>query len=126
MTKRLISSGSQFESDYAYSRVVVDDGWVFVAGTTGCDYAAGTLSDDAAEQTRQTIRNIEAALSEAGASSRDIVRATYYVVDRADWPVIGAVIAEWMRDTRPAATLLYCGLMDPRMKIEIEVTARLP
>ena len=126
MTRRLISSGSRFEADYAYSRAVVDGGWVFVAGTTGYDYATGTLADDASEQTHQTFRNIEAALAEAGAGIGDIVRATYYIVDRADWPAIGAVIAGWMADTRPAGTMVFCGLIDPRMKIEIEVTARLP
>ena len=85
-----------------------------------------TISDDPAEQTRQTLRNIEAALDEAGAGIGDIARATYYVVDREDWPAIGAVIAEWMANCRPATTLLYCGLLDPRAKVEIEVTARLP
>ena len=126
MARRLISSGSRFEAAYGYSRVVVDGDFVFVAGTTGYDYEAGTLADDPAEQTRQTIRNIEAALTQAGAKTQDIVRATYYLVDRADWPVIGAVISEWMRDVRPAATMLICGLMEPDMKIEIEVTARRP
>lgn len=124
MTRRLISSGSTFEATFGYSRAVVDGDWVFVAGTTGYDYAAGTLSDDPAEQTRQTFRNIETALAQAGADKRDIVRATYYVVDRDDWPSIGAVVAEWMADVRPASTLLYCGLIEPAMKIEIEVTAR--
>jgi len=126
MTRRLISSGSAFEASYGYSRAVVAGGFVFVAGTTGFDYAAGTLSDDPAEQTRQTFRNIAAALAEAGAGVGDVVRATYYVVDREDWPAIGAVVGEWMGDVRPAGTMLFCGLMDPRMKIEIEVTARLP
>lgn len=126
MTRQLISSGSSFETSYGYSRAVVAGGWVFVAGTTGFDYAAGTLSADPAEQTGQTFRNIAAALAEAGAGIGDIVRATYYVVDREDWPAIGVVVGEWMGDVRPAGTMLFCGLMDPRMKIEIEVTARLP
>jgi enamine deaminase RidA (YjgF/YER057c/UK114 family) len=126
MTRRLISSGSTFEQAYGYSRAVVTDGWVFVAGTTGFDYAAGTLSDDPAEQAHQTFRNIAAALAEAGAGLGDIVRATYYVVDREDWPAIAPVVGAWMGDVRPAGTMLFCGLMDPRMKIEIEVTARCP
>ena len=58
MARRLISGGSQFERDIGYSRVVVDGEWAFVAGTTGFDYAAMTISDDVAEQARQTLENI--------------------------------------------------------------------
>lgn len=124
MTRRLVSSGSDLEKAYGYSRAVVDGEWVFVAGTTGFDYAAGTISDDVAEQTRQTLRNIEAALSEAGASLADVVRANYIVVDAADWPKVGAVLGDVFGDIRPAATAIIAGLIDPRMKVEIEVTAR--
>lgn len=124
MARRLVSSGSDLEKAYGYSRAVVDGEWVFVAGTTGFDYAAGTISDDVAEQTRQTLRNIEAALSEAGASLADVVRANYIVVDAADWPKVGAVLGDVFGDIRPAATAIIAGLIDPRMKVEIEVTAR--
>jgi enamine deaminase RidA (YjgF/YER057c/UK114 family) len=122
--RRLISSGSPFEADAGYSRAVVDGEWVFVAGTTGFDYAAMTISDDAAEQARQAIRNIEAALAEAGASLADVVRVKYYLPDAADWPRVVPVLGEAFGRVRPAATALICGLIDPRMKIEIEVTAR--
>ena len=122
--RRLISSGSPFEAAGGYSRAVVDGEWVFVAGTTGFDYAAMTISDDPAEQTRQALRNIERALAEAGASLADIVRARYYVPDPADWPYIMPVLGEAFATIRPAATAIICGLVDPRMKIEIEVTAR--
>ncbi len=124
MARRLVSSGSDLEKAYGYSRAVVDGEFVFVAGTTGFDYAAGTISDDVAEQTRQTLRNIEAALSEAGASLADVVRANYIVVDAADWPKVGAVLGDVFGDIRPAATAIIAGLIDPRMKVEIEVTAR--
>ena len=77
--RRLISSGSPFEAAGGYSRAVVDGEWVFVAGTTGFDYAAMTIAEDPAEQTRQALRNIEAALAEAGASLADVVRVRYYV-----------------------------------------------
>jgi enamine deaminase RidA (YjgF/YER057c/UK114 family) len=103
---------------------VVDGEFVFVAGTTGFDYAAMTISDDPAEQARQALRNIKAALAEAGASLDDVVRARYYLPDAAHWPHIGAVLGEAFGTIRPAATALICGLIDPRMKIEIEVTAR--
>jgi enamine deaminase RidA (YjgF/YER057c/UK114 family) len=122
--RRLISSGSPFEAAGGYSRAVVDGEWVFVAGTTGFDYAAMTISDDPAEQTRQALRNIERALAEAGASLADVVRTRYYIPDPADWPHMMPVLGETFATIRPAATAIVCGLVDPRMKIEIEVTAR--
>jgi enamine deaminase RidA (YjgF/YER057c/UK114 family) len=121
--RHLISSGSPFEAEAGYSRAVADDEWVFVAGTTGFDYAAMTISDDPAEQARQAIRNIAAALAEADASLADVVRVKYYLPDAADWPRIVPVLGEAFGRARPAATALICGLIDPRMKIEIEVTA---
>ena len=124
--RQLISSGSPFEAAGGYSRAVVDGEWVLVAGTTGFDYAAMTIADDPAEQTRQTLRNIEAALAEAGASLADVVRVRYYVPDAADWPRIMPVLGKAFAAIRPAATALICGLVDPRMKIEIEATARRP
>lgn len=122
--RRLISSGSPFEAQGGYSRAVVDGEWVFVAGTTGFDYAAMTISDDPAEQARQALRNIKRALAEGGASLTDIVRARYYVPDPANWPHIMPVLGEAFATIRPAATAIVCGLVDARMKIEIEVTAR--
>ena len=122
--RRLISSGSPFEAEAGYSRAVVDGEFVFVAGTTGFDYALMTISDDPAEQARQAIRNIVAALGEAGASLADVVRVKYYLPDAADWPRIVPVLGDAFAAIRPAATALICGLIDPRMKIEIEVTAR--
>ncbi|HET6157295.1 MAG TPA: RidA family protein [Dongiaceae bacterium] len=124
MSRQLISSGSKFEAEACYSRAVVDGDTIFVSGTTGFDYAAMTISADVAEQTRQTFRNIEAALHKAGSSLKDAVRATYYVVDANDWPKIYAVFKEFLAESRPAATAIICGLVDPRMKIEIEITAR--
>ena len=88
MTRRLISSGSSFEREIGYSRAVVDGDWVHVSGTTGFDYATMTISDDVVEQAEQCLRNIEAALAEAGASLADVVRVRYYVPDAADWPCI--------------------------------------
>jgi 2-iminobutanoate/2-iminopropanoate deaminase len=122
--RQLISSGSPFEAEAGYSRAVVDGEWVFVAGTTGFDYAAMTIADDPAEQARQAIRNIERALGDAGASLADVVRVKYYLPDAADWPRIVPVLGAAFGAIRPAATALICGLIDPRMKIEIEVTAR--
>jgi enamine deaminase RidA (YjgF/YER057c/UK114 family) len=124
MVRRLISTGSQFERDVGYSRVVVDDDWAFVSGTTGFDYAAMTISDDVAEQTRQTLKNITSALSEAGFSLADIVRANYILPRAEDFPACWPVLREYFGEIRPASTMLVAGLADPRMKIEIEVTAK--
>jgi enamine deaminase RidA (YjgF/YER057c/UK114 family) len=122
--RRLISSGSPFEAAAGYSRAVVDGDWVFVAGTTGFDYRTMTISADPAEQARQAFANIAEALAEAGAALEEVVRVRYYVPDLTDWPRITPVLGDVFGKVRPAATALICGLVDPRMKIEIEVTAR--
>src|SRR3984893_3383954 len=122
--RRLISSGSPLEAAVGYSRAVVDGEWIFVAGTTGFDYAQMTIDEDPAEQARQAFRNIEKALAEADGTLADVVRVHYYMPDLADWPAIVPVLGEVFAAIRPAATALVCGLVAPRMKIEIEVTAR--
>ena len=124
MARRLISSGSRFEAEIGYSRAVVDGDWVFVSGTTGFDYAAMTISDDVVAQCRQVMKNIEAALTEAGASMADVVRVHYILPRREDFEPCWPVLKEYLGDTRPAATMIQAGLADPRMRIEIEVTAR--
>ena len=122
--RRLISSGSTFEEQVGYSRAVVDGEWVFVAGTTGFDYATMTISEDVVEQAEQTLRNVASALDEAGASMEDVVRVRYLLPDVADFEPCWPVLRRWFGDVRPAATMMQVGLSDPRMRIEIEVTAR--
>ena len=124
MTRRLISSGSSFEAKIGYSRAVVDGEFAFVAGTTGFDYKAGTLPEDVVAQCENTFRNIAAALEKAGFEMADVVRATYYLPERANFETCWPVMQKYFGDVRPAATMLVAGLADPRMKIEIEVTAR--
>lgn len=124
MTRRLISSGSHFEAQMAYSRAVLDGDWIFVAGTTGFDYDAGTIDDDVIAQAEQCFRNIERALREAGADWPDVVRVRYIVPDRDDWEPCWPVLRRYLEDVRPAATMISCGLADPRMKLEVEVTAK--
>ncbi len=124
MARQLISSGSEYERKFGYSRAVVDGDDIFVAGTTGFDYATGEISDNPAEQARQTLRTIETALIEAGSSLNDVVRARYYVPNADDWGPIAEVLGEVFGDIRPAATAVITGLIDSRMKVEIEVTAR--
>jgi enamine deaminase RidA (YjgF/YER057c/UK114 family) len=123
---RLISSGSPFEKAVGYSRAVVDGDWVFVSGTTGFDYKTMTIADDPVEQTRQAFKNIEMALTQAGAPLSSIVRVHYYLPRAEDWPLITPVLGEIMGSIRPAATALVCNLIDPRIRIEIEATARWP
>ena len=125
MTRRLISSGSTFERDIGYSRAVVDGEWVFVSGTTGFDYSTMTISDDVEQQAEQCLRNIEFALKQAGAAMADVVRVTYLLPDASDFPRCWPVLRRWFGDVRPAATMMSVGLADPRMLIEIEVTARI-
>jgi reactive intermediate/imine deaminase len=122
---RLISSGSPFEAVAGYSRAVVDGDWVFVSGTTGFDYKAMTISADAVEQTRQCFRNIAAALGEAGCSLDDVVRVRAFLAERGDFERVAPVFGEHFARARPANTTVVTQLIDPRMKIEIEVTARL-
>jgi enamine deaminase RidA (YjgF/YER057c/UK114 family) len=124
VARRLISSGSKFERDVGYSRVVVDGEWAFVAGTTGFDYTTMTISDDVAEQARQTLENIVSALAEAGFSLADVVRSRYILPSAEDFPACWPVLREYFGEIRPASTMLVAGLADPRMKIEIEVTAK--
>ena len=124
MSRRVISSGSTFETEIGFSRAVVDDDWVFVSGTTGFDYQTMTIANGIVEQTDQCLRNIQAALAQAGATLADVVRVTY-IVPKADefrecWPVL----RKYFGDVKPAATMISAGLIDPRMRIEIEVTAR--
>jgi enamine deaminase RidA (YjgF/YER057c/UK114 family) len=121
--RRLISSGSQFERTIGYSRAVVDGAWVHVSGTTGFDYATMTISDDVVEQAEQAMRNIDWALREAGSGIADVVRVRYLLPDREDFEPCWPTLRRWFGDHRPAATMQVCGLSDPRMRIEIEVTA---
>lgn len=122
--RRLISSGSSFEQEIGYSRAVVDGEWIFVSGTTGFDYKTMTLPEGITEQTEQCLRNIAFALAEAGATLADIVRVTYIVPNASEFKDTWPILRRYFEDVRPAATMISAGLADPRMRIEIEVTAR--
>jgi enamine deaminase RidA (YjgF/YER057c/UK114 family) len=124
MTRRLISSGSKFEHDVGYSRAVVDGEWVFVSGTTGFDYDTMTISDNLLEQTEQCLKNIQAALRKAGADFADVVRVNYIVPKGERFSDCWPVLRKYFGASRPAMTMISAGLLDPRMQIEIEVTAR--
>ncbi len=124
--RKSLFSGSAFEAEVGYARAVVDDPWVFVSGTTGFDYVAMTIADDAATQAEQCIENICMALDEAGSALEDVVRVRYIVPTIDDFNACKPVLRKHFGDIGPAATMFCAGLFDPRMKIEIEVTAKKP
>ena len=126
MVRKLVSSGSTFEQQIGYSRAVVAGDWVFVSGTTGFDYQTMSIADDVLEQAEQCFRNIEAALREANARLQDVVRVTYVLPNGADFERCWPVLRRHFGAVRPAAMMISAGLADPRMKIEIEVTALRP
>lgn len=119
-----ISTGSPFEEQIGYSRAVVCDGWVFVAGTTGYDYATMTMPDTIEAQCHNTLSTIATALAEAGATLDDVVRVRYIVPDVAEWPKCWPITSAAFARAKPAATMFSAPLQTPEMKIEIEVTAR--
>jgi len=123
MARKLISSGSSFEKEMGYSRAVVEGDWVFVSGTTGFNYADMTIADDVVNQTEQCLKNIAGVLKQAGSSMSKVVRVTYILPDASEFEQCWPVLKKYLGDVRPAATMFAAGLSDPRMKIEIQVTA---
>jgi len=123
MSRQLISSGSSFEKEIGYSRAVVDGDWIFVSGTTGFDYSTMTISDNIEEQTEQCMKNIEAALKQANAEIKDIVRVMYIIPQADEFQKCWPVLKKYLGEVRPAATMISAGLSDAKMKIEIQVTA---
>jgi len=124
MARQLISSGSTFEQEIGYSRAVVDGDWIFVSGTTGFDYSRMTIADGVVAQAEQCLKNIAHALEQAGSSLRDVVRVTYVLPQADEFPACWPVLRRYFGEIRPAAMMISAGLADPRMRIEIEVTAR--
>jgi enamine deaminase RidA (YjgF/YER057c/UK114 family) len=122
--RQLISSGSTFEREIGYSRAVVDGDWIFVSGTTGFDYETMTIPDSLVDQTEQCLRNIQSALEQAQATLRDVVRVVYVLPKASEFPECWPVLRKYFGEVRPAAMMISAGLADPRMRIEIEVTAR--
>ncbi len=122
MSRQLISSGSPFEEVAGYSRAVVDGRWVFVAGTSG--FAQGQIADSVEDQAEQAFATIAAALKQAGSSLADVVRVRVLITDAQDFDKVARICGKHFKGIRPANTTMVCGLVDPRMKVEIEVTAR--
>ena len=124
ISRRHISTGSPFEAQIGYSRAVVADGWVFVAGTTGYDYATMEMPESVEDQCRNALNTIAGALHQAGASLDDVVRVRYILPDAAGWEPCWPIVSAAFARARPAATMMVAGLQTPEMKIEIEATAR--
>ena len=123
MKRTLISSGSSFEQEIGYSRAVVQGDWIFVSGTTGFDYSTMTIAEGARAQAEQCLKNIESALRQAGSSLSDVVRVTYILPDGNEFAECWPILRKYFGEVRPAATMISAKLLDPRMRIEIEVTA---
>ena len=123
MKRQRITSGAIYEEQIGYSRAVVAGDWVFVSGTTGFDYATMAIADDVVAQAEQCLRNIATALAQAGCSLDDVVRVNYVLPDGRDFEACWPVLRQHFGKAKPAAMVITAGLLDPRMKIEIEVTA---
>lgn len=124
MTRQLISSGSTFEEEIGYSRAVVEGDWIFVSGTTGFDYSTMSISEDLLEQAEQCFKNIELALRQADSGLKDVVRVTYVLPEVSDFEKCWPIFRKYLGNVRPAAMMISAGLSDPKMRIEIQVTAR--
>lgn len=123
MQRHRISSGSRYEEEIGYSRAVVVGDWVLVSGTTGFDYADMTISDDVVAQAEQCLKNIATALAQADCTLDDVVRVNYVLPNGNDFEACWPVLRRYLGKAKPAAMMITAGLLDPRMKIEIEVTA---
>ncbi len=122
---RRLSTGSPFEARIGYSRAVIADGVVHVSGTTGYDYATMTLPEGVEAQCANALATIARVLDEAGSGMDQVLRVRYILPERADFPPCWPLLSRAFGAARPAATMIQAGLMEPEMRIEIEVTARL-
>lgn len=122
-----ISGSSPYEPTVGYSRAVRFGNLVAVAGTTAINPDGGVDSLDAYEQARITLRRIEAALKQAGAGFKDVIRTRIYLTDIKDAEAVGRAHGECFSAIRPACTLVEIkGLITPQLKVEIEADAVLP
>ncbi|TCK00991.1 RidA family protein [Nocardia alba] len=124
-TRRNISSASDFEDVVGYSRAVRVGNQVVVSGTTAAVAGGGVVGgDDIGAQTREVLARIAAALEQAGASVRDVVRTRMFVTDIARWPEVAAAHAEVFGTIRPAASMYeVTALIAPDLLVEIEADA---
>ncbi|MBB5222783.1 enamine deaminase RidA (YjgF/YER057c/UK114 family) [Amaricoccus macauensis] len=118
-----VKSGSPFEEQESYSRIVALDNWIFVSNSAGRNYKTREMSTDPVEQARQCFHNIEGALASVGASLADVVRSRVFIPNPADAPSVMAYVGEKFRGIDPASTVTCSPLGSPDFKVEIELTA---
>ena len=125
-----ISSGSSFEAVAGYSRAIVieHDGYaeVLISGCTGFNYETMTIDPDASVQARQCFANIVKVLAQAGGELEHVVRVRYLLTDPSQFETLAPIFGEHLGASRPAATAMVVGLVEDRMKLEIEIDARIP
>lgn len=121
---RAHKTDSEFEKLCGYVRAREIDGWVFVSGTTGFDYSTMQIAESVEDQTVQTIRNIESALNAFELSLQDVVQCNWIITDRGDFEIVGGILKNSLADAAPVMMTLVAGLVDPRMKFEMQVIAR--
>jgi enamine deaminase RidA (YjgF/YER057c/UK114 family) len=119
-----LTSPSPYAATIGFSAAVRAGEWIHVAGTTAIDGDGEIVGgDDPAAQTRETLRKIAEALHDLGATLDDVVRTRVYLTDAADWEAVGREHGAAFAAARPAAAMLVTGLLDPRMRVEIEAVA---
>jgi enamine deaminase RidA (YjgF/YER057c/UK114 family) len=124
VTRKKYSLDSDFEKLLNYSRVVDDGEWVFISGCSGFDYTDMTIAESMTEQTQQVFSNIDWCLSQANVDKNDVVRIRVIIADKGGYMDAAKVIGEWCEACKPSNTTWFAELPDPRIKVEIEVTAR--
>ncbi len=118
-----VKTGSVFEEQASYSRIVAVDNWIYVSNTAGRNPQTKAIPEDVSEQTLQVFANIEQALAAVDATLADVVCSRVFIQQPADVPTVMALIGEKFRGINPASTVTCPPLGSTVYKVEIEVTA---